>query len=174
MSWDGEGMRGKSYRWMNLGTGMVMGLGAGSVMLVSVWSEETGSAEMACASGTFSPAPAVQSCGWPGPGLSLHGRDRPPGGWAWCGQDGRQGKNAVLGREGGDGCGDVLPVEVAERQAGPPMEVFEYGAKSAVFFIRRVNVITAVRGPSRWSGRFPPVLRWGGAVLRQGTAVPLP
>ena len=58
VSWDGEGMRGKSYRWMNSGTGMVMGLGAGSVMLVSVWSEETGSAEMACASGTFSPAPS--------------------------------------------------------------------------------------------------------------------
>lgn len=49
------------------------------------------------------------------------------------GQDGRQGKNAVLGREGGDGCGDVLPVEVAERQAGIPLaEVFEYGV-SAVF-----------------------------------------
>lgn len=45
------------------------------------------------------------------------------------------------------GAGDVLPVEVAERQAGIPLaEVFEYGV-SAVFFIRRVNVITAVRGP---------------------------
>ena len=41
---------------MNSGTGMVMGLGAGSVMLVSVWSGETGSAERAWASGTFSPA----------------------------------------------------------------------------------------------------------------------
>ena len=45
---------GKSYRWMNSGTkGMVMSLGAGSVMLVSVWSEETGSAEMACTPAHF-------------------------------------------------------------------------------------------------------------------------
>lgn len=57
VSWDGEGMSEKrSYRWMNSGTGMLMGLGAGSVMFVSAWSWETGSAERACASGTFSPA----------------------------------------------------------------------------------------------------------------------
>lgn len=39
------------------------------------------------------------------------------------------------------------PWRSQKRQAGIPLaEVFEYGV-SAVFFIRRVNVITAVRGP---------------------------